>query len=115
MAGTETVTLDEACSLCKQYNINLYAYCPTTEMNMYASDKEIEEYKNAIEKKAGGKFYLGDIDKNMSNIVNEIKNTKKTLLKTSKKTYVTDHPEIFFVSIIIIFLILIVLEKRIRI
>ena len=114
VAGTETVSLEEACILCKQYGINLYAYCPTTEMNMYASSEKISSYKNAIEEKAGGKFYTGDLDEMTSNIVNEIKETKTSLLKTSKKTYVTDHPEIFFISIMIVFLILIIVEKRMK-
>ena len=35
VSGQETVTLQDACILCKQYNKNLNAYCPTVEMNMY--------------------------------------------------------------------------------
>lgn len=114
MAGTETVSLKEACKISKQYNINLYAYCPTTEMNIYATKEGIASYKSAVEKNAGGKFYTGDLDEMSSNIVNEIKETKTSLLKTSKKTYVTDHPEIFFVITIILFLGLILIEKRIK-
>lgn len=115
LAGTETVTLEEACTLCKQYDINLYAYCPTTEMNPYTSEAKISSYKRAVEQKAGGKFYTGNLNKMTSNIVNEIKETKTSLLKTSKKTYVTDHPEILVISITVLFLILIVFEKKIKI
>ena len=115
VSGTEAVTLEEACKLCKQYNINLYAYCPSVEMNVYTSKEKIASYKKAVEQVAGGKFYTGDLDKMSSNIVNEIKETKTSLLKTSKKTFVTDHPEIFFVIVVILFAISVFIEKRIRI
>lgn len=114
VAGEQTVTLEEACTLCKQYDIKLYAYCPTTQMNVFTSEDKISSYKRAVEQKAEGKFYTGDLDKMTSNIVNEIKQTKTSLLKTSKKTYVTDHPERFFITIVVLFLILIIIEKRIR-
>lgn len=81
---------------------------------MYTSNEKIESYKKAVEQNAGGKFYTGDLQKMTTSIVQEIKETKTSLLKTSKKTYVTDHPEIFFISIIVIFFSLIILEKRIR-
>jgi len=112
VAGTETISLEDACVLCKQYNINLYAYCPTTEMNINATEGKISSYKEAVEQKAGGKFYIGDLNTMTSNIVNEIKETKTSLLKTSKKTYVKDYPEIILISIIIVFLSLIIIEKR---
>lgn len=81
---------------------------------MYTSNEKIASYKKAVEQNAGGKFYSGDLQKMTTSIVQEIKETKTSLLKTSKKTYVTDHPEIFFISIIVIFFSLIILEKRIR-
>lgn len=114
VAGKETVSLTEACTLCKQYDVNLYAYCPSVEMNEYTSTQKIASYKKAVEENAGGKFYTGDLDKMTSNIVKEIKETKTSLLKTSKKTYVKDYPEIFLICTIIIFVILIIVEKRIR-
>ncbi len=83
-------------------------------MNEFATQEKIASYKRAVEQKAGGKFYTGNLNKMTSNIVNEIKETKTSLLKTSKKTYVTDHPEGILISVIIIFLILIIIEKRIR-
>ena len=49
-----------------------------------------------------------------SSIVNEIKETKTSLIKTSKKTYVRDYPEIFFIIIVSIFFVLIIIEKRAR-
>ena len=81
---------------------------------MYTSNEKIASYKKAVEQNAGGKFYTGDLKKMTTSIVQEIKETKTSLLKTSKKTYVTDHPEIFFISIIVIFFSLIIFEKRIR-
>ena len=94
--GTETISLEDACSICKQYNINLYAYCPTTQMNEHTSEQKIASYKKAVEERAEGKFYTGNLTQMTSSIVNEIKETKTSLLKTSKKTYVTDYPEILF-------------------
>ena len=84
-------------------------------MNIYTSKEKIASYKKAVEQLAGGKFYTGDLEKMSSSIVNEIKETKTSLMKTSKKTFVTDHPEKFFVSVVILFTILIIIEKRIRI
>ena len=114
LKGTETVTLADACTLCNKYNVNLYAYCPTVEMNKYTSEEKINSYKQAVEQNAKGKFYTGDLDQMSSSIVDEIRDTKLSLLKTSKKTFITDHPEAFFISLLILFLILIVMEKRIR-
>ena len=50
-----------------------------------------------------------------TSIVNEIKETKTSLLKTNQKTYVTDYPEIFLITLVIIFTILIIIEKRAKI
>ncbi len=112
--GTETVSLEEACSLCKQYNVNVYAYCPTVEMNRYTSEEKIASYKKAIENQAGGKFYTGNLEQMTSNIVKEIKETKTSLLKTSPKTYITDHPQVSFITITILFTTLIIIEKRLK-
>lgn len=50
-----------------------------------------------------------------SNIVNEIKETKTSLLKSSKKTYVTDHPEILYIIIVAMFFLVVIFEKIIKI
>lgn len=115
VSGTEMISLEDACKLCNQYSINLYAYCPTVEMNEYTSEEKITSYKKAVEQLAGGKFYTGNLEKMSTSLINEIKNTKTSLLKKSKKTLVTDHPEAFFISIVILFTVLIIIEKRIRI
>ena len=107
--------MEDACSICKKYSVNLYAYCPDTQMNPYTSKDKIASYKKAVEEKAKGKFYTGDLNKMASSIVNEIKDTKTSLLKTSKKEYVTDYPEIFLIAIVIIFLVLIIIEKRAKV
>lgn len=115
VSGTEMISLEDACKLCNQYSVNLYAYCPTVEMNEYTSEEKIASYKKAVEQLAGGKFYTGNLEKMSTSLINEIKNTKTSLLKKSKKTLVTDHPEAFLVSIVILFTVLIIIEKRIRI
>jgi len=112
--GTESVTLEDACTLCNKYNVNLYAYCPTEEMNIHTSKTKIAQYRKAVENNANGKFYIGNLNQMTMSIVNEIKETKTSLLKSSKKTFVTDHPEIPFISIVLLFLTLIILEKRIK-
>ena len=115
VSGTETISLEEACSICKQYNVNLYAYCPTTQMNSFTTEGKIASYKKAVEERAEGKFYTGNLDQMSSSIVNEIKETKTSLLKTSKKTYVTDYPEILLITTVAVFLVLIIIEKRVKI
>ncbi|MBQ3408856.1 MAG: hypothetical protein IJH12_06620 [Clostridia bacterium] len=114
VAGTQTITLEEACKYCKQYNINLYAYCPSVDMNIYTSKEKIESYRKAVEEIAGGKFYVGDLDRMSSSIVNEIKDTKTTAMKTSVKTIITDHPEFLCITVTVLVVILIILEKRIK-
>jgi len=115
VSGTETVTLEEACAYCKQNKIHLYAYCPSVEMNKYTSKSKIEAYKKAVVEIAGGKFYTGDLENMSSNIVNEIKDTKTSEIMTNKKTIITDHPEVFFIILVVMFSILIIFEKRIKI
>ncbi len=83
-------------------------------MNIHTSKEKISSYKKAVEQNAGGKFYTGNLDIMTSNLIDEIQGTKKTLQKTSKKTFVTDHPEMFLISITILFLILIIIEKRVK-
>ena len=84
-------------------------------MNTYTSEQKIASYKKAVEERAKGKFYTGNLKQMASSIVNEIKETKTSLLKTSKKSYVTDYPEIFLITIIAIFLVLIIIEKRAKV
>ena len=84
-------------------------------MNKYVTDTGIEDYKNAIEKNANGKFYTGDISKMSSNIMDEIKKTKISLLQTSEKRFIVDHPEIVVIITTICIFILIILEKWIKI
>lgn len=83
-------------------------------MNKYTSKEKISSYRRAVEQLAGGKFFTGDLEKMSSNIINEIRDTKNSLLKTSKKTFITDHPEIFFISLVILYAMLIFIEKRIK-
>lgn len=105
--------MEDACTLCKKYSVNLYAYCPTVEMNKNTSNEKMASYKKAVEQNAGGKFYTGDLQKATTSILKEITDTKTSLLQTSKKTQVTDHPETFFIITVVAFSILIIIEKRI--
>lgn len=115
LSGEEAISLDDACKLCKQNNINLYAYCPTTDMNIYATKDLIEAYKKSVLQTANGKFYLGDLDNMSSQMVREIKETKTTLLNENKKTYIMDHPSAFFIVVAVTIIVMIIVEKRIRI
>ena len=83
-------------------------------MNLYVTDEGKKAYKKAIEEVAGGKFYTGNLSKMTSNIVNEIKNTKSSMIQSSKKTQITDYPEKVFMLLLLLFIILIILEKRIK-
>ena len=83
-------------------------------MNFYVTKEGLENYKNAIETRAGGKFYTGNLKESVSSIVDEIKTTKTSLLENVKKTYVVDYPQIPLIIAIITIIILNILEKRIR-
>ena len=84
-------------------------------MNIYVTEEGKNNYKNAIEKNANGKFYTGDISKMASSIMKEIKETKPSIIKTNGKKYIVDHPEIFIILMTINILILFILEKIIKI
>lgn len=111
--NSEVVTLKDAALLCKKYKINLYAYCPTDSMNVYVTKDTLADYKASVAS-AGGKFYTGDLGTMTQNIVDEIKSTKQTAINTTKKTIITDHPEIFFIVFLIAYIALLVLEQRIK-
>ena len=82
-------------------------------MNIFVNESNTEKYKKAVEENAKGKFYTGELNNVSSNMVNEIKNTKTTALNKTTKTSVTDHPQIFLVLVILLFISLIIIEKRI--
>lgn len=84
-------------------------------MNRYVTESGKDAYKNAIEKYANGKFYTGDISRMSSSIMDEIKNTKTSLMQTSEKKYTVDHPEIAFIIMLICVFCVVVLEKWIKI
>lgn len=109
--GQEIVTLDEACELCKQYNINLYAYGPSQDINSYVTKAKIQSYQTAVEQKAGGKFYTGDLTNMINKIVDEIKDTKKSLLESSKKTVIRDYPETYFIFLTVLIIALFICQK----
>ena len=84
-------------------------------MNIYATKDLIEDYKKSVLQTANGKFYLGDLDNMSSQMVREIKETKTTLLNENKKTYIMDHPIAFFIVVAVTIIVMIIVEKRIRI
>ena len=113
--GEETFSLEDTCDILNAYNISLYAYCPTEAMNKYAKSNVTSKYKSAVEKHAKGKFYMGDLDVAVTDMINEIKNTKATLLKTDKNVRVVDHPEVFLVITVVLNIIIVIIEKRLKI
>ena len=109
LTGEPYISLEDAASLCKKYNILLYAMCPEIMKNTEYGNT----YKEAVEKNAGGKFYIGNDKKMISSLVGEIKQTKQTQIKKTNKIRIIDYPEAIFIILIIFIFILFILEKKV--
>ncbi|MBR3524114.1 MAG: hypothetical protein IKN87_05495 [Bacilli bacterium] len=99
LAGTPSLTLDEAATISKKKKIVVYGISPkvVTKKN---------EFKDAM-LKTNGKYY-NITDLKINNIVSDINKTSKTLLDTKKETKEYDIPAFPFIfllsSIILLFI-----------
>lgn len=105
--GKELITLEEAGEMCKDRGITVFGIAPST---ILGSDKIV--MKNAVEI-TGGTYYT-EGESNVANIVKNIEQKGKSLIKGKKETKMTDKPEIPFVVLIISVAGLFVLNKKVN-
>lgn len=106
LSGTPIVTLNQAAKLSKENNIKLYTISPD---NITSENKE--ELKNAT-KIADGKFYEQE-SLSVTNIVNDIETTSKSLLKSQSKLEKYDIPQIPFIILVISIGTIIIISKKV--
>lgn len=108
LAGEEIINLIDSAKLCKEKNIIVFGIAPDT----IQKDDEIE-LKKAVEL-TGGKYYTMSNKSQVQDIVNNIENTSKTLIKGNKEIRKSDIPFIPFVSLIIGISGLFILDKKVN-
>ena len=88
MQGTTLLSLDEAADLCLENNVVVYGIGTSA---MY--ENHIEEMKKAV-LKTGGSFYLQEETGTVKNIVSEIEQKAKNLVKGTKEIRQVEMVEI---------------------
>lgn len=106
LAGKPIATLDEATDLSLKKNIKVFGI----GTNKMQKNQE-QEFKNAV-LKTGGKFYEQSSSL-VSNIVNDIEQSSKSLLKKDTKTNRIDIPKVPFIILIIALSLFIILSKQV--
>ncbi len=106
LAGTPLLTLEEAANISKSKNITIFGI-GTKLMN----DKNRIEFKNAVAKTGGD--YFEQSNNSVNNIVKSIERQSKSLLKKESQSYKTDLPTIPFIMLLVSFIVLIILEKKV--
>ena len=111
MAGRGLFTLDEAVNYAKSENIVVHGITPLSSGISYYGN--VTETFRAAVNKTGGKLYFGN-QQSVSNIINDIDKTNKSLLKTEKEIIKVEIPEYSFSYLLIAFGIYVVFSRKIR-
>ncbi|MBP3708717.1 MAG: VWA domain-containing protein [Clostridia bacterium] len=106
LQGTPIYTLKEAAQVCKSKGVTVYGITTSLVRNE-------EDFKDAMEL-TGGNLYQSDSSTTIKDIVENINNREKTLLKENKKTIKTGIPQVPFIMLVISILVLFVLNKRVN-
>ncbi len=108
LSGSQYITLQQAAQFAKERKIKVYAV-GTEKMN----DTHKTDLKNAAELTEGKYFDLsGDSAKN---IVNEVNNLNKSIIKTTSIVKSRDLPEYTYIYLLIAVCLLLLLDWRVRI
>lgn len=108
LAGNSIITLEEAGMLSKNKNITVFGITPD-----FIKDENKVELKKAVEI-TGGKLYTENSESTVSDIVNNIEQTGKSLIKNKKEIRKIDKPQIPFILLVISITILFVLNKKVK-
>ena len=107
--GGPIVTLKEGGEIAKDNGIKIYALCPDA-----AEEAEKQELKEVAET-SGGKFFIGEDEQAVSEIVAQIESMQKSEVQGSKETKRTDKPEIPVILLVISIGLLFIVSKRVKI
>lgn len=106
LAGTPIFTLKEAAELSKSKGITVYGI-GTSIVN------DESNFRKSMEL-TGGKLYKSTSSTTVSEIVNEINEKEKSLIKGQKLTIKTDIPQVPFIILVISVIILFILNKKVN-
>lgn len=106
LAGTPLFTLKEAADLSKSKGITVYGIGTSTV-------EDESDFKKAMEL-TGGKLYKASASTTVSEIVNQINEKEKALIKGQKLTIKTGIPQVPFIVLVISVLILFIMNKRVN-
>ena len=113
LAGTETVSLEEAAKLCKNKKVTVYGLAPDAKKIQHTTDPEgkQESFKEAV-LITGGNFYVESSNLSVSNIVKDIQNRQKIAVQEKTETKKVDTPTSYVIALCILSTILICLIIR---
>ena len=105
VSGTELINVSEAAEIAKKRNIKIHSITPITYKN------DASEMLEEATKNTGGKFFIFNQGKTVDNIVKEIDQEEKSVLKGPVKAYIIDYPTVPFVILLLSFVVMIIIEK----
>ncbi|MCL1917546.1 MAG: hypothetical protein FWG14_04410 [Peptococcaceae bacterium] len=109
LEGTPIVTLPQAAEIAKRHHVTVYGIAP------HDLGKErpecAPELKKAVEA-TGGTLYIENTSSRISNIINSIEQTQKTLLEGPQETRIVDKPLLPLVALTLSLLALFLLIRK---
>jgi hypothetical protein len=105
LQGTPYISTVEAGELAQSLGIKVYTMAPKLTDKSFISD--LQKVANTT----GGKFFQQGKGETVKDIVKSIESEEKTVLEGSKKTVVTDYPEVFLVIVFLGFAGLVIIDK----
>jgi len=103
--GNSMITLGEAAEIAKNKNITVFGVTPK---NVYNA----KDYKNAVQI-TGGNFYVGTDLKSIPSIIKDIESKEKSLIKTKSQVKKVYRPQVPFILLVVLYIILVILNKKI--
>lgn len=107
LAGTPYVTLSQAADISKKKNIRVFGIGTNS-----ISKNDQEDFRNAMIK-TGGKYYSHSTS-TVKDIVNDIENTSKSLLKTQPQKQEIDIPQLPFIILLLAITTLFILKQKVK-
>ena len=99
--GEQKIDVTNAAKVAKKKNVKVYALAPKAGLSdswgsLESAEKVRNDLRQAVEI-TGGKLYIIENNNTVTEVINEIEKTEKTLLEGNKKTVEIDHPVLLYV------------------
>lgn len=116
--GKQKVDVTDAAKLAKKKSIKVYALAPKAGLSdswggLEEAKRVRDELKQAAEL-TGGELYIIDNSGAVKEVINEIEKTEKSLLEEDDRTVETDHPELLYISAMIVLIAAIAMLRIVR-